>query len=216
MKKTFSIILTIAMLCCVALAGCSNEPQTISGTYTITHAAEAIASNTFHNGYVTAMGASEVNTIEFSEDGTYIYTKELHTVAEDGTVVDPQNAAEGQLSILVTYTYYGTYTMDGGNAILSFPTKCDFSENWGTLADMGMFLNSSGSYTYENGNGSGDIVKCKEEESHNPMDIFVGPYVLDSLTTSESGFDAANCTVTVTLNQDTNTFTYVIVNTDDE
>ena len=48
------------------------------------------------------------------------------------------------------------------------------------------------------------------------MDIFVGPYVLDNLTTSEYGFDAANCTVTVTLDQDAGSFTYVIINTDDE
>ena len=81
---------------------------------------------------------------------------------------------------------------------------------------MGMFLNTAGSYTWENGSGSGDIVQCKEEESHIPMDLFAGPYVLDSGTTSESGFDASKTTVTITPDSSANTFTYVIVNTDDD
>lgn len=213
MKKTLALTLAVVMLLCIAmLSGCGAK--TISGTYTVTFTADEITSNTFHNGFVTALGANEVNTIVFSEDGTYTYTKELHTEAEDGSIVNP---SEGDgMGILVTYTFTGTYTLDKDNAILSFPTKCEFSENWGALATMGMFLNTTGTYTWENGSGSGDIVQCKEEESHIPMDLFVGPYVLDNLTTSESGFDAEKTTVTVTLDNDTNSFTYVIVNTDDE
>ena len=212
MKKIFALALVAVMLLAV-LAGCA--PKTLSGTFTITYTKEDITSNTFHNGFVTALGANGVNTIVFNEDGTYVYTKELHTEDENGAVIDPN---VNPMSILITYTYYGTYTRDGEKAVLNFPTKCDFSENWGALSspEVAMLKNTSGSYTFENGTGSGDIVQCKEEESHVPVDIFVGPYVLDSLTTSEEGFDASKCTVTVTLDQEAGTFTYVIINTDDE
>lgn len=208
------LVLAAALLAAL-LAGCGGS-KTLEGTYTATFSADEITSNTFHNGFVTAMSANEVNTITFTKDGNYTYTKELHTEAEDGSVVDPATSADG-MGILITYTFTGTYTVDKDNAVLNFPTKCEFSENWGALDTMaGMLRGSSGTYTWENGAGSGDIVQCKEDESHVPMDIFPGPYVLDSLTTSESGFNADNCKVTVTLDDSAKTFTYVIVNTDDE
>lgn len=201
-----------AALLAAMLAGCGGGNKTLDGTYTATFSSDEITSNTFHNGFVTALGANEVNTITFTSDGNYTYTKELHTEA-DGAVVAP--SPEG-MALLVKYAFTGTYTVDGGNAILNFPAKCDFSEDWGPLAAQGMFINTSGTYAWENGAGSGDIVQCKEDESHVPMDLFTGPYVLDNLTTSESGFNADNCKVTVTLDDSAKTFTYVIVNTDDE
>ena len=114
----------------------------------------------------------------------------------------------------IIYTFTGTYTQDGDTVVLAFPTKVEFSENWGNLVDLGYFLNSEGAAVFENDEVSGDIVQCKEEESHVPFDIFPGVYVNDSLATSDAAFYAAECTVTVTLSGET--FDYVIVNSDDD
>lgn len=202
LKRTLAIVLAgIMLLCTGLLAGCGAK--TLEGTYTASYSLEEITSNTFHNGFVTALGGVEVNTVTFTKDGNYSYTKEVHSEGEDD-------------GLLLTYTFTGSYTADGGNAVLNFPTKCEFSEEWGSLATMGLLKNSAGTYTYENGAGAGDIVQCKEDESHVPMDLFMGPYLLDTLTTSESGFDANKCKMTLTLDNSAKTMGYVVVNTDDE
>jgi hypothetical protein len=105
---------------------------------------------------------------------------------------------------------------DGDNVtvVLAFPTNAKFSENWGNLADMGYFKNSEGEANFADGEVTGDIVQCKEEESHVAFDIFPGAFMNDSLATSDAAFDAEECTVTVTLNGDS--FDYVIVNSDDD
>ena len=68
----------------------------------------------------------------------------------------------------------GTYTQDGDTVILAFPASVKFSENWGNLVDLGYFLNSEGEAVFADDEISGDIVQCKEEESHVPFDIFPG------------------------------------------
>ena len=151
---------------------------------------------------MTALGAREVNTVTLNDDGTYVYVKELVSGSEE----DP--------GMKISYTFTGTYTQDGDTVVLAFPTNVKFSENWAGLVDMGYFRNSEGEAVFENGEISGDIVQCKEEESHVAFDIFPGVYVNDSLATSDAAFDAEECTVTVTLNGDT--FDYVIVNSDDD
>ena len=197
MKKILALILAAVMMLSVASA-----ETTLVKTYTL----EEITSNTFHNGFVTALGAVEANTLTLNNDGTYVYTKELHSLAEDGTVVPD--------ALLITYTFAGTFTQDGDTVVLAFPTACDWSENWGNLAEMGYFMNGSGSAVWADDEASGDMVQCKAEEGHVPFDIFPGAFVLDSLVTSEAGFDAEACTVTITLNGDS--FDYVIVNSDDD
>ena len=172
---------------------------------------EEITQNTFHNGFVTALGAVEVNTLTLKDDGTYEYVKELHQENEDGTV---KEATEEAPVLLVTYTFTGTYTQDGDTVVLAFPTNVKFSENWGNLAAMGYFLNSEGEANFADDEITGDNVKCKEEEGHVPFDLFPGVFLVDSLATSEAGFDAEECTVTITLNGDS--FDYVIVNSDDD
>ena len=205
MKKLFSIVLAL-VLCASLLATASAE-----STYTKKFTLEEITQNTFHNGFVTALGANEVNTLTLNDDGTYVYVKELHQEDESGNVLE--GSAEAPV-IKVTYTFTGTYTKDGDTVVLAFPTNAKFSENWGNLATMGYFLNSEGEATFADGEISGDNVKCKEEEGHVPFDIFPGVYVVDSLATSDASFDAEECTVTVTLNGDS--FDYVIVNSDDD
>ena len=205
MKKLFSLVLAL-VLCASLLATASAE-----SVYTKKYTLEQISQNTFHNGFVTALKANEVNTLTLNDDGTYVYVKELHQEDEAGNVIE----ATAEAPVLkVTYTFTGTYTKDGDTVVLAFPTNAKFSENWGNLAAMGYFLNSEGEANFADGEISGDNVKCKEEEGHVPFDIFPGVYVVDSLATSDASFDAEECTVTVTLNGDS--FDYVIVNSDDD
>ncbi len=196
MKKLLALVLALS-LCAALLVSASAE-----SVYTKEFTTEELTSNTFHNGFVTALGAREVNTLTLKDDGTYVYVKELLSGSEE----DP--------GMKIIYTFTGTYTQDGDTVVLAFPTKVEFSENWGNLVDLGYFLNSEGAAVFENDEVSGDIVQCKEEESHVPFDIFPGVYVNDSLATSDAAFDAAECTVTVTLSGET--FDYVIVNSDDD
>ena len=195
MKKLFALVLALALCATLALASAES-------VYTKEFTTDEITSNTFHNGFVTALGGREVNTLTLRDDGTYVYVKELLSGSEE----DP--------GMKIIYTFTGTYTQDGDTVVLAFPTKVEFSENWGNLVDLGYFLNSEGAAVFENDEVSGDIVQCKEEESHVPFDIFPGVYVNDSLATSDAAFDAAECTVTVTLSGET--FDYVIVNSDDD
>lgn len=195
MKKLFALVLALALCATLALASAES-------VYTKEFTTEELTSNTFHNGFVTALGGREVNTLTLKDDGTYVYVKELLSGSEE----DP--------GMKIIYTFTGTYTQDGDTVVLAFPTKVEFSENWGNLVDLGYFLNSEGAAVFENDEVSGDIVQCKEEESHVPFDIFPGVYVNDSLATSDAAFDAAECTVTVTLSGET--FDYVIVNSDDD
>lgn len=199
MKKfaAFFLALVLCVTCVSALA---------EGTYTLHYTAEEILQNTFHNGFLTAVGCNEVNTLTLNDDGTYLYVKELHVEDETGAVV-----TEG--AICITYTFTGTYTQDGDQVVLAFPTAVEFSENWGMLADAGYFQNDAGTAAFADGEFSGDTVNCKEAESHNPFDIFPGAFVNDALVMGES-FDAESNTVTITLTGDS--FEYVVHNSDDD
>ena len=183
MKKLFSIALALCLLLSVALADV---------TLTKVYKTEDLVSNTFHNGFVTAIGMTGENTVVLKDDGTYEYTKRLMQTAEDGTVTAD-----------IVYTFTGTYTKDGDTVVLMFPTAGTASENWGSLA--GSFADSD---------YAADVVQCKEAESHLIADLFEGPYLLDNLTTSDAAFDAEECTVTITISGDT--FDYVITNSDDD
>ena len=205
MKKLLSLVLALAL--CASLAAVASAENVYVKKYSL----EEITQNTFHNGFVTALGCVEVNTLTLKDDGTYEYVKELHQENEDGTV---KEATEEAPVLLVTYTFTGAYTQDGDTVVLSFPTSVKFSENWGNLASMGYFLNSEGEAAFADDEITGDMVKCKEEEGHVPFDLFPGAFLVDSLATSESDFDAEECTVTITL--DGETFDYVIVNSDDD
>ena len=91
MKKLLSIALSLCLLLSVALA---------DGTLTKVYKTEDLVSNTFHNGFVTAIGMTGENTVVLKDDGTYEYTKRLMQTAEDGTVtadeakakIEPQKA----------------------------------------------------------------------------------------------------------------------------
>ena len=97
MKKLLSIALSLCLLLSVALADV---------TLTKVYKTEDLVSNTFHNGFVTAIGMTGENTVVLKDDGTYEYTKRLMQTAEDGTV-----AAD------LVYTFTGTYTKDGDTVV---------------------------------------------------------------------------------------------------
>jgi hypothetical protein len=192
MKKLLSIALSLCLLLSVALADV---------TLTKVYKTEDLVSNTFHNGFVTAIGMTGENTVVLKDDGTYEYTKRLMQTAEDGTV-----AAD------LVYTFTGTYTKDGDTVVLMFPTAGTASENWGPLA--GSYFQNTENASFADSDYAAGVVQCKEAESHLIADLFEGPYLLDSLTTSDAAFDAEECTVTITISGDT--FDYVITNSDDD
>ena len=97
MKKLLSIALSLCLFLSVALADV---------TLTKVYKTEDLVSNTFHNGFVTAIGMTGENTVVLKDDGTYEYTKRLMKTAEDGTV-----AAD------LVYTFTGTYTKDGDTVV---------------------------------------------------------------------------------------------------
>ena len=192
MKKLLSIALSLCLLLSVALADV---------TLTKVYKTEDLVSNTFHNGFVTAIGMTGENTVVLKDDGTYEYTKRLMKTAEDGTV-----AAD------LVYTFTGTYTKDGDTVVLMFPTAGTASENWGPLA--GSYFQNTENASFADSDYAAGVVQCKEAESHLIADLFEGPYLLDSLTTSDAAFDAEECTVTIPISGDT--FDYVITNSDDD
>ena len=187
MKKLLSIALSLCLFLSVALADV---------TLTKVYKTEDLVSNTFHNGFVTAIGMTGENTVVLKDDGTYEYTKRLmKTVAAD-----------------LVYTFTGTYTKDGDTVVLMFPTAGTASENWGPLA--GSYFQNTENASFADSDYAAGVVQCKEAESHLIADLFEGPYLLDSLTTSDAAFDAEECTVTITISGDT--FDYVITNSDDD
>ena len=161
MKKLLSIALSLCLLLSVALADV---------TLTKVYKTEDLVSNTFHNGFVTAIGMTGENTVVLKDDGTYEYTKRLMQTAEDGTV-----AAD------LVYTFTGTYTKDGDTVVLMFPTAGTASENWGPLA--GSYFQNTENAAFADSDYAAGVVQCKEAESHLIADLFEGPYLLDSLTT---------------------------------
>ena len=191
MKKLLSIALSLCLLLSVALADV---------TLTKVYKTEDLVSNTFHNGFVTAIGMTGENTVVLKDAGTNEYTKRLMQTAEDGTVTAD-----------LVYTFTGTYTKDGDTVVLMFPTAGTASENWGPLA--GSYFQNTENASFADSDYAAGVVQCKEAESNLIADLFEGPYLLDNLTTSDAVIDAEECTVTITVSGDT--FDYVITNSDD-
>ena len=197
MKKLLSIALALCLLLSVALADV---------TLTKVYKTEDLVSNTFHNGFVTAIGMTGENTVVLKDDGTYEYPKRLMQTV-------PMLIGFGcTVPADIVYTFTGTYTQDGDTVVLMFPTSGTASENWGSLA--GSYFQNTENAAFADSDYAAGVVQCKEAESHLIADLFEGPYLLDNLTTSDAAFDAEECTVTITVSGDT--FDYVITNSDDD
>ena len=186
MKKLIAIVTLVAMLtaCCSAFAA--------SGTYTAYFSTEDMSGSCAHSGFIVGVGASEKNTLVLNEDGTYEYTKLVSKFDEN---LEP---VEGALALRFVYT--GSYEEDGSTITLKVPAECVFSEDWASLKDAGYFMNSEGKAS------AGDIVQCKENQTHDPMMIFPGPLYQDA---------AELVDVVVTINAD-GTFTYNAVASSDD
>lgn len=88
MKKTFKKFVGIACVAVLAMgvmgaAACSGEKDDnggntatdVAGTYTISFTTSELSGNVRHTGYLTAMQATETNTVVLKSDMTYEYTK---------------------------------------------------------------------------------------------------------------------------------------------
>ncbi len=192
MKKLASLllVLVLALSCCAALA---------EETYTLYLTKEDLAGNTYHNGFVSAVGMTEMNTVVLKDDGTYEYTKLLGTVNENGEAVEMESD-KGAMFFKVCYVYTGTYTRDGDQVTLDVPTECVFAEDWGSLSAAGYLVNSEGTAS------NGDLVNDKDTEAHDPMANF---------STQVYKFGEEIVAVSITVNAD-GTFSYNAVASSDD
>ena len=182
----------IAILTLIAILTACSSAFAASGTYTAYFTTEDMSGSCAHSGFIAGVGASEKNTLVLNEDGTYEYTKFVSKFDEN------QEPIEGALALRFVFT--GSYEEDGNTITLKVPTECVFSEDWASLAAAGYFMNSEGKAS------EGDIVQCKETQTHDPMLIFPGPLYQDADELVD---------VVVTINTD-GTFTYNAVASSDD
>ena len=194
MKKIIALVLSLVMmsLCCAALA---------ESTYTCFFGLDELAGTTDMNGFIVAQPMSEVNTIVLKDDGTYEYTKLLGTLNDELVPADIELDGQALKAVALRYVYTGTYTIDGDQVTLGLPTECVFSEDWGTLSELGYTSNSEGVAS------EGALVHNYEGVEFDPWDNF------SSQVYKFVGHDAP---VSVTINAD-GTFTYnAVANSDDD
>ncbi len=193
MKKFASLLLALVLVLCCCAALAEDEK------YTLYLTKEDLAGNTYHNGFVSAVGMTEMNTVVLKDDGTYEYTKLLGTVNENGEAVEIESD-RGTLYYSVCYVYTGTYTRDGDQVTLNVPTECVFAEDWGSLSTAGYLVNSEGTAS------KGDMVNDKDTEAHDPMANF---------STETYKFGEEIVAVSITVNAD-GTFSYNAVASSDD
>lgn len=185
MKKGLAVLMALMLVCVLTACGGNS----IAGTYTVNLITEEISGNLTHNGYLVAIQSVQTNTLILNEDGTYSYTKVV------------TGNREGVGGVNLSYTFIGTYTAEDMVVTLHTPTDCEFNEDWGPFTDHG-FQNSSGKHS------EGATVQCKAESGHEPLNMFLTPYLVDSDETGE---------VVITVDVENSTFSYnEVVSSDDE
>lgn len=194
LKTFFALLMVSALLTILAACGAGNN---VAGTYTKSFSSEELAGNTWHNGFITALGLSQLNTLKLNEDGSYEYTKLVAKFDDTG------NASEDESSPQITFTFTGKYTSTNDKVTLAIPTESIFDESWGSIAEGGYITNSSGKAS------AGDKVVPKEGEEYDPLNVFLTPYYLESGKHDQD--------VIVTINKDNSSFVYEEeVNSEDE
>ncbi len=193
MKKLTALMLALLMTltCLSALA---------DSTYTIFFTTEDLSGETDLGGFVTGSGMTEANTLELKDDGTYVYTKLLGTISEEGEVVEIVTE-NGTMRYDVRYIFTGTYTREGDVVTLNVADECEFNEDWGILSEMGYLANSAGKAS------EGVHVVNYEGTDYDPMDNFGSPVY------KFAGHDAP---VSVTVNDAEGTYTYNAVASSDD
>lgn len=185
-KNRFTGFIVIALATVLILSGCGAKGSGIAGTYKYQISPEQLEGQTSHNGFISALGASQINTLVLNDDGTYEYTKQI-VVLNDSGKVDSNG-------INLTHKFTGKYTSEDFVVTLESPEDNEFDENWASLSETGYLLNSSGKAS------AGDLVQVKEDEFHKPLDLFLTEYYLDS--------EKHDSSVVVTVDKETSTFTY--------
>lgn len=149
-KRTFAAIAVTAAMAfgSLALCACNSEPKTYENSY---QKLTDFGSKTYHTGYVS--GA-------FGENASYAVTLEVngskYTLTKE---VKGDSGSENTASIDLKFSYSGTCKASGETITLSVPMQCEWSENWGLLADAGIFSNGSGTVTtVDEKTENGDVI----------------------------------------------------------
>lgn len=188
MKKTLIMFLALTlMLACIGgtLTACGGSR--VSGTYTFTVDPTDVGGNSQHSAFLADSVPSQTNTLILNDDNTYSLEKKLD---ED--------------TIHVDITFTGTYTVKDDVVTLSVPTDVIWNVDWGQFIEMGFF---PGVLTGQLSKGDTSI-ECKRiimadnslGGGHDPLNMFLTPYYLDSEKTGE---------VNVTVDKSAKTFAYV-------
>ena len=194
-KRVLSIILSAAILCSMlALAeGCTAEPEPIVhepgagevGVYMATfNASELVAYSTDHNvlqksivgSRAETFGIEQIDTLILYDDGTFALEKVMRSTATVIGMPDP---------ISLSFSFYGTYEMDGATVTLSKAQSAAGNVSWGSIGGYMDMVPEDGSYSSKNAPGI--------------LGYYVTPYFVEQ---------AKNTGMTVTIDNDAGTFMF--------
>lgn len=167
----------------------------VIGTYTLKIAKEDVSGNSSNNGFISAMGASQINTIVLNDDKSYEYTKEVAVFDETGKADNSP--------VKLTYKFTGKYSNQDNVVTLEVPKDCEFDEKWGQIQELGYLNNTSGKAS------NGDKVTSLNGESNDPLDYFLTKYYVNN--------NKHDSSVVVTVDKGNSSFSYnEVANSDDE
>lgn len=195
MKKVLSIILSVTMICSVLTlaAGCTAKPVPIVhepgegevGVYMATFdASDLVAYSTDHNilqksivgSRAETFGMEQVDTLVLYDDGTFALEKVMRSTAMVIGMLEP---------IFATFTFYGTYEIDGAAVTLSKAQNAVGNVSWGSIGGYMELTPEDGSYSSKNAPGI--------------LGYYVTPYFVER---------AKNTGMTVTIDDAAETFTF--------
>ena len=120
--------------------------------------------------------------------------------ADWAALVETAKAPPADGPIVLTYTFTGTYTVDGDTVTLNPAEACTWSEDWGALQNYG--------FTNVSGNENDRVYpKGPTGESYLPLDHFSGSYLF-AFTDPETVTN--NFAVKVSVDPASGSFTYIV------
>ncbi len=118
----------------VALSACDGG---VTGTYTLKVSPADLQHNIDAGAFLIMEGSDSYieDTLTLNEDGSYVLVKSWDSgtpAAESLAGMGYTEADADNVRGSATYTYYGTYTDEGGKVVtLGTPTSIDIVETWG-------------------------------------------------------------------------------------